>query len=271
MINHELGEWIYMAKEANVNFSFSINSSKCKIIFSGFNDSLKDGLKEILNIFKNLDINNQRCIETLEIQSKELLKNAKNIFYKQNYQVNLEYINSLLNEPAKSPKDLINFLTEYKVSIEDLILFKNTLFKKSKIKWLIQGNITKEQALDIVNETHKIFEIDINQDKKGKFIIPRPVEIKKNHNFIFKVKNQNPNDKDSSVMSIYQCGFINDKEIQYLKILHSFLQEKFYNQLRTKESLGYVVSLLMTESSGSYCLLGLVQSNSKLPNFVQKE
>ena len=71
-------------------------------------------------------------------------------------------------------------------------------------------------------------------------------------------------------MSLYQCGLINDKEIQYLKIIHSFLQEKFYDQLRTKESLGYIVTLLMTESTGAYCLLGLVQSNSKTPEFSAK-
>ena len=213
MITQELGEWIYMAKEANVNFNFSINSSKCKIIYSGFNDSLKDGLKEILNIFKNLDINNQRCIETLEMQSKELLKNAKNIFYDQNYKVNLEYIKSLLNEPAKSPKDLINFLSEYKVSIEDLILFKNTLFKKSKIKWLIQGNITKQTALEIVNETHKILEIDINEERGGKFVISRPVQFTKNYNYIFRIKSPNKTEINSSLISIYQCGLLNDTEI----------------------------------------------------------
>jgi secreted Zn-dependent insulinase-like peptidase len=270
IIEQELGEIIYMAKEANINFNFTSASNKYQIVYSGFNDSLKVGLKEIFTTLKNLDINNGRCIEMVELQSKEILKKQKNTYFDVNYKVNLEYLKRLINDPAKSPGDYIDFLSENKITIDEVIQFKNLLFKKSKIKWLIQGNITKEQALDIVNETHKIFEIDINQDKKGKFIIPRPVEIKKNHNFIFKVKNQNPNDKDSSVMSIYQCGFINDKEIQYLKILHSFLQEKFYNQLRTKESLGYVVSLLMTESSGSYCLLGLVQSNSKTPEFCAK-
>ena len=267
IINLELGESLYMAKEANVNFSFSIISNKCQIIYSGFNDSLKEGIKEIMQIFKNLNINNKRCIETLEMQLKELLKNAKNMFYDINYKVNLLYVKSLLNEPGKKTEDIIDFLNEDKVTIDDLILFKNLMFKKSKIKWLIQGNITKEIVLDIINETHKILEIDINKERKGRFIIPRPVEFKKNHNFIFKIKSPNKTEITSSLISIYQCGLLNEVEIQYLKILHSFLQEKFYNQLRTKETLGYIVSLLMSESEGSYSVLGLVQSNSKTPEF----
>ena len=267
IITQELGEWIYMAKEANVNFGLSITNNKCQIIYCGFNDSLKEGMKEILNIFKNLNINNKRCIETLELQLKELLKQAKNIYYAQNYEVNLEYIKCLLNEPAKHPEDIINFLSENTVSIDDLILFKNEMFKKSKIKWLFQGNITKEIAMDIFNETNKILEIDINKEKKGRFIISRPVQFKKNYNFIFRTKSPNKNENNSSLISIYQLGLLKDKEILYLKIVHSFLQEKFYNKLRTKETLGYIVSLLMSQSSNAYCLLGVVQSNTKIPEF----
>ena len=267
IINQELGEWVYMAKEANVIFSFSITNNKCQIIYCGFNDSLKEGMKEILTIFKNLNLNNKRCIETLELQLKELLKQTKNIFYGQNYQVNLEYIKSLLNEPGKNPEDLIDFLSENKIEINDLISFKNEMFKNSKIKWLCQGNITKETFIDIFNETNNILEIDINKEKKGKFITVRPVEFKKNHNFVFRVKSPNKNETNSSLISLYQLGMLNDKEILYLKIVHSFLQEKFYDQLRTKETLGYIVSLIMTSSGNSYCLAGVVQSNSKTPEF----
>ena len=256
-----------MSKEANAKFAFYITDNKYQIIYSEFNDSLKEGIKEILTVFKNLNLNNKRCIETLELQLKELLKKAKNEFYGVNYQVNLEYIKSLLNEPAKNPEDIIDFLTENKVTINDLIMFKNEMLKNSKIKWLFQGNLTKKTVINIFNETNNILEIDINKEKKGKFILIRPVELKKNYNFIFRVKSPNKNETNSSLISIYQCGMINDIEIQYLKILHSFLHEKFYDQLRTKESLGYIVSLLMTESSKAYCLVGIVQSNSKTPEF----
>ena len=47
--------------------------------------------------------------------------------------------------------------------------------------------------------------------------------------------------------------------------METFLKEKFYDQLRTKEALGYVVSLLTTESSGYFAFGNIVQSNSKTP------
>ena len=166
IIKKELGEILYLAEEASTKFEFKVVANKFQIKYLGFNDSLKAGSKEIFTSLKNLDLNNERCKEMIDLECKELLKKTKNVFYDINYKVNLEYLKRLLNHPAKNLEDTIDFLNENKISLEDVILFKNLLFKKSKIKWLIQGNITKEQSLDIINETHKIFEIDINEEKK---------------------------------------------------------------------------------------------------------
>ena len=155
-----------------------------------------------------------------------------------------------LNEPYKNPKDIINFFKDKKITIEDLIIYKNSIFKNSKCKWLIQGNITKEEALEIIQESNKILDIDINQEKIGKFFISRPVAIKKNYNYIFRIKSPNPEENSSSLISIYQTDLLNDLEFQYLKITESFLKQKFYDKIRTKETLGYVVSLVSVETSG---------------------
>ena len=263
----ELGEFLYMAESASVNISFSFGSNKSVIIFQGFNDSLKEGMKNILSLIKDLNINTQRCKETLELQQKNILLNAKNLFLNSSYQVNLENIKGLLNEPYKNPKDIINFFKDKKITIEDLIVYKNSIFKNSKCKWLIQGNITKEQALEIIKEGNKILDIDINQEKIGKFFISRPVAIKKNYNYIFRIKSPNPEENSSSLISIYQTDLLNDLEFQYLKITESFLKQKFYDKIRTKETLGYVVSLVSVETSGYYGIANIVQSNSKTPEF----
>ena len=263
----ELGEFLYMAESASVNISFSFGSNKSVIIFQGFNDSLKEGMKNILSLIKDLNINTQRCKETLELQQKNILLNAKNLFLNSSYQVNLENIKGLLNEPYKNPKDIINFFKDKKITIEDLIVYKNSIFKNSKCKWLIQGNITKEQALEIIKEGNKILDIDINKEKIGKFFIFRPVAIKKNYNYIFRIKSPNPEENSSSLISIYQTDLLNDLEFQYLKITESFLKQKFYDKIRTKETLGYVVSLVSVETSGYYGIANIVQSNSKTPEF----
>ena len=268
IIQVELGEFLYMAETAYVNLSLLFGATKSNIIFSGFSDSLKKGMKEVITKIKNLDLNTERCKETLELQQKDISRKAKNIFLNSSYQVNLQYLKGLLNDRYRNPLDLVNFFEDGKsISMEDLILYKNSLFKNCKMKWLAQGNITKEDVLEIVEETNKILEIDMNKEKFGKFDICRPVVINKNNNYIFRIKSPNPGEKSSSLISLYQTDLLNDKEFQYLKIMESFLKDKFYDQLRTKETLGYVVTLLSTESYGYYCIGNIVQSNSKTPEF----
>jgi len=267
IITSELGEFLYMAESASVDVDFVFGVNKTHIIYDGFNDSLKEGMKNILEHIKNLDINTERCKELLEIQQKDLLRKAENIFLNTSYLANMDNLDGLLGEPYKNPKDIINFFKEKKITIEDLIIYKNAIFKNPKIKWLIQGNVSKEEVLQIAEEANKILEIDIEKEKTGKFFIKRPVVITKNNNYIFRVKSKNPKEENSSLISFYQTDLLNNKETQYLRLIASFLKDKFFDQLRTKETLGYIVKLLYINKSGYRGLSNIVQSNSKTPEF----
>ena len=176
-------------------------------------------------------------------------------------------MSALLSEPYKDSEEIINFYKENKITIEDLIKYKNAIFKNSKIKWLIQGNVSKKDALKITEEANKILEIDIEKEKIGKFFSSRPVVITKNYNYIYKKKISNPNETNSSLISIYQTDLLNIKEIQYLKLIESFLADKFFDQLRTKETLGYIVELSSVQALGYYCLINIIQSNSKTSEY----
>ena len=268
IIKVELGEFLYMAESAEVKINISIDVDKINISIDGFNDSLKKGMKEIITKIQNLNLNTERCKETLELQQKDILRNSMNIFLNSSYQVNFFYLNGLMHDKYKNPKDIIDFFSEGKnISLNDLILYKNSIFKNSKIKWLVQGNISKNDVIEIVEETNKILGIDIGKEKTGKFDKTRPIIIKKNYNYIFRTKSPNPGEKSSSLISLYQTGLLNYKEIQYIKILETFFKGKFYDQLRTKETLGYIVVILTIENLGYFCLANIIQINSKTPEF----
>ncbi len=174
IITKELGEFLYSAKKAKVKVSFAFIKNKCLITFEGFNDSLKKGMINIVNMIKNLDINNEQSKETIELYKKDFLRKAKNMYLDFSYKVI-----GLMNEPYEEPKDIINFLEEKKITLEDLVVYKNSFFKNSKSKWLIQGNVTKDLALEIADEVNKIFEIDINKEMNIKENFKRSVIIKK--------------------------------------------------------------------------------------------
>ena len=45
------------------------------------------------------------------------------------------------------------------------------------------------------------------------------------------------------------------------------MKDKFYDQLRTKEALGYIVQMFAIEAEGYYGMVNVVQSNSKTPEY----
>ena len=268
IVTTELNEYLYMAKASGVHVEFAFGPGKTHMIFQGFNDSMKKGVKEILTKIKNLEMNTPRCKETLALTQKEILLSTTNTLLNPSYKVNFTYLRALLREPFEEPTEIINYFHSGKtINIDDLIVFKNAIFKNAKVKWLVQGNVKKEEVLELVEESNKILEIDINKEKTGKFAVVRPVVITKNYNYIFRLKSPNPNEQSSSLISVYQTGLLKDIEKIYLKIIESFLKNKFYDQLRTKETLGYVVQMFCIEAEGYFGIANVVQSNSKTPEY----
>ena len=53
----------------------------------------------------------------------------------------------LIMIPSINPGDLLNFLTNEKITIEDLSIFKETMLSETKANWLIQGNLKKRNSI----------------------------------------------------------------------------------------------------------------------------
>ena len=267
IIKLELNEIIYMASEADTKFKIKIFFNRLEITMYGYNDSLKNGLNELLTNIKNLNLNTEKYREILNIQIKECIKKKNNFYYDKSYKVSEKYIEQLLLVPNIEPKDLVEFLTNVTITIEDLIAFKNNMFIDVQSDWLIQGNLQKQTALEIVQMSNEIFNIDTKKNITKPFYDKRAVELRKNNNYIYRFLNPNKDEKDSSIMAIYQFGQLSGEEKIYFFLLNSFLSEKFYDILRTKETLGYVVYLTTKTICDVRHLVGVIQSSGKCPEY----
>ena len=255
-----------MAEESEVEFKLSIYHELMIITISGFNDSLKSGLEEFLTHIKNFELS-EKHKEVLEIQKREYLKKLKNFFLKKSYKIGMELINDLLINGDTNRLELIDFMEHENISMDDLINFQKNMFNEIKSNWLIQGNFTKQIALDIVQSTIKIFNLNINSKINKEFQLKRIVKLNPNINYTFRLLSPNKNEHDSSIVLVYQLGHLLNEEIMYYKILESFLYDKFYDSLRTKETLGYIVNLSKLSLNEVYHILCVVQSNSKDPEY----
>ena len=270
IIKLELNELIYLASEANVKFKLKIFYNRLELFIEGFNDSLKDGLEEILTKIKNMDINPKKHKEILELQIKEFIKKKKNFFYDVSYKVAIDYMKRLLTYPNIDLRDLIDYLSNSNITVEDLVTFKNSMLLETQVKWLIQGNLDKSKALEIVKTTNEILNIDVKKKIMKSFCNYRTVQLSKNINYIYRFLNPNKEEKDSTILAVFQCCRSTSEEAQYFRLLFSFLSDKFYDSLRTKETLGYVVSMTYTSLYEILHMLGVIQSNVKVPEYCSE-
>ena len=259
-----------MAEESDVKFKFKLYYDKIDIEIKGFNDSLKSGLKEFLTKIKNLEINPLKHKEMFELLKQEYLKKLHNNYLKRSYKVNLELMKILLTTGLNDYEDLINTLSIEDINLSDLINFKNKMLLETKSVWLIQGNLKKETALDIINTTNEILNLNITTPIKKSFYFKRVVELKNNINYTYRFLNPNKAEQDSSILSIFQFGNLSKEEKQYYNLLKSFLSDKFYDTLRTKETLGYIVLITSFDNFEIKHLVNLIQSGVKDPEFCSE-
>ena len=181
IIKLELNEILYMAEESNVEFKFKIYYDKMDISITGFNDSLKSGLKEFLTNIKNIELNIEKHKEVFLLQKEEYIKKLRNFFLQSSYKVSIDYMRKLLSTGANNHKDLLEFLLNEKLELNDLINFKNKMFLEKNSVWLIQGNLLKETALEIINTTNEILELNIDTPITKSFYSKRAVNLKKKY------------------------------------------------------------------------------------------
>ncbi len=270
LIKKNLNEILYMSKEAKVNFSYDINSNSISFSINGFNSSMKETIKIILEHFKNIDLTTEQ--EKFDLILKKLVQNYNNFYLGQPSSVCKTYLDILLINPSTTSKDKLEFLQNNKLTLDDVIKFKNGLFKKGIQQWLIQGNLTKEDALEIFKISNKTLEIDIEDKEIINIMLKRCVKISNESKFTFKFYNPNPKEKNSSIISYFQCGEFSSidklKDKVYLNILKHPLSDKFFNTLRTKEALGYIASMALVKIRGCFGFKCSVQSNVQTPEFI---
>ena len=154
-----------------------------------------------------------------------------------------QYRSVLLIDKIHSPSDMlsvdIDFEKFYKMSKESLT--------SGKFEWFISGNLTKEQALQIAEESEKVFE-NMWKEKfelithSSDLVHIRPLNIDKNTTLNYVIDSKDKDNQNSCVFSYFQ----HNEETLKLKILSEvvfqYLGEPTFNQLRTKEQLGYIAS-----------------------------
>ena len=263
IVDNELKELSYMAHEANLNIKFHVNNEGMFLSVNGFNNSLANALYEITKKFKSISAHDKH--EKLKVQVIRHIQEMNNFFLKAPYSVAIDYVEHLMIDPSLTAIDKLKILTKG-VEIEELVEFVEELIKESHFEWLIQGNILYNEAVEIAKNVQSI--ISKNNLPKDKTFAYRTVLMEVNTNFIYSFSNVNKSEQNSAICTFLQSGKSDEKSSCILQVIESLLNDRFFNELRTRQSLGYIASLFYRSYRNNEGLMCVVQSSVKSPEFI---
>ena len=250
ILNYYFNSYLFSAVIANYNFKlFSKQKyNSIGLYVHGFNSGIFILLQDILSSI-------QKGIILNDTQYKSFLENYKlkleNIQFMSPREFSSYLINLQLCNNQYSYSTLLNELK--KITIKDIIKYK--LLKETTIRIFLFGNIN-------------IFSDDIFDTftlKSGiiKSLIYKPL---KNISII----HPNKKEQNNFVGLYYPIGIFQPQLYSKLLILVTILSEPFFDELRTKEQLGYIVSLKQNVMLDNYFISLEVQSNVKNCSYLKK-
>lgn len=151
-----------------------------------------------------------------------------------------------------------------KATLPDLVSYVNTLWTSGKGECLIQGNYDEAQALELVKRIgdvipfKSISEVEYPPRLKA---LPLPVSAYLSRPPILKIAEPNPQNENSVSYVMLQSLGKSEKDHVLMEILSAIVEQPFYDELRTKRQLGYIVASGVKGIANTRTLSFIVQSS----------
>lgn len=124
--------------------------------------------------------------------------------------------------------------TSEKMDFEKFMAMKKTFLMNLEMVWLIQGHLTEEDALKMVNETESA--LTFKRINENDIAHSRCVRLKDRTVYYIEKENPLATNPNSVCCAVFQDNVETDKvETAASNIMMGLLKEPVYNQLRTRE------------------------------------
>lgn len=138
------------------------------------------------------------------------------------------------------------------------------------VECLIHGNVNKQQAMNVASIVLNIMK---TTNANTLPLLSRQLLLKREYKLVhqesYRFETENEFHKSSCAELYLQCGMQSDPANVFIDLTAQILCEPCYNQLRTKEQLGYIVFCASRKANGAQGIRFIVQS-TKHPLYVEE-
>ncbi|KAJ1822793.1 metalloprotease [Coemansia sp. RSA 2599] len=219
---------------AGLSFNVKQEEERLLVSVSGFNDKLSALLLDILARMKTHSADS--CL--FGMCKKKLVDGYANMVYNKPVMQAIYYTNYLNRTPNWDYSTVAKELDS--LTIDDMQGFIDRMFNFTYVKMIMAGNFYEGDALDTAKRIKEI----LNPEPLRVFQRGGPLfhNFDKGH-FVLTPSVPDKDCKDNAIICQIQCNSGLDRTQTCIRVLLAkILYEPFFDQLRTKEQLGYLVS-----------------------------
>ncbi|CUA67752.1 insulysin [Rhizoctonia solani] len=262
LVKDALTEFTYDAELAGMKYSIVCDGASVVVVSEGYNDKLSVLVEHVLQRVKNITIAQDR----VTVIAEQIQQEIENFYLTQPYVLSNYYADHFLQEVGWTPRQKLAEL-QY-VSLGDIQHHAQEVLARSHITTLIHGNVNSEEALRIADCVENI--LGSRPITAAEKLFPRSLNLPAACNYVWEDVVPNKDELNSSLTYYVEVGDLIDAPLRAtLLLFNQMIREPAFNQLRTKEQLGYVVSSGCWFLHGSIGWHVTVQSERK-PSYLER-
>ncbi|CZR61550.1 related to insulysin precursor (metalloendopeptidase) [Phialocephala subalpina] len=262
IVRDALEEYSYDAELAGLAYSVTGHSMGVEIAVSGYNDKLPVLLEKVLVTMRDLEVNPER----FEIIKERLSRGLKNYDFQQPYSQVGDYTRWLNSDRGYVNEQMLVELPH--ITAADIQQFFPHLLRQMHIETFAHGNLYKEDALKLSDLIESI--LKPRTLPQIQWPVTRALLFPPGGNFIYHRTLKDPANVNHCIEYVLNVGDKADRVLRARALLFDQMtHEPAFDQLRTKEQLGYVVFSGARSSPTTMGYRFIIQSE-KTPEYLSE-
>lgn len=234
LVKDSLDEYAYDAELAGLEYDVLPNTLGLHFWVSGYNDKMSSLLEKVMSTLCGLQVNPDR----FNIIKERRIRDHRNSEYRFPFRQVDGHITYLLSEGDFPVEQCLEELEH--IECEDVVKFFPQLIEQTHIEVVTHGNLYKKDALrmtDLIDKTLKARPLPRSQ-----WYLRRGLTLPPGSNYTYCHTLKDPANVNHCVEYYLHLGLSSDDILRSKALLFAQLtEEPAFDQLRTKEQLGYVV------------------------------
>lgn len=234
LVKDALVEYSYDAEIAGLEYHLYAGMLGLEIAVGGYNDKMAALLEKVTTSMRELVVNPDR----FHIIKERLYRAYRNAGYQHPYSQIMEYTRHLTMEKTWISEQFLAELDH--IQPEDISTFFPQLLQQNHIELLAHGNLYKEDVLKMTDCIEK--NLQRRPLPKSQWLVRRNLVLPPGSNYIYERQLKDPANVNHCIEYYLLIGMVPDDALRAKLLLFAQMtDEPAFDQLRTKEQLGYVV------------------------------